>query len=203
MKRLSRWLIVVAVFALIAAACGDSSDDTTATTTAATVTDTAPPATEAPAAFVADSFSAPDCEYGGKVESIEATAANEVVFSFCGPLPAFEAIVAFTPFGIQPSEHLAATGGAPLDNPIGTGPWALDNWARGDSITFTRFDDYWGDAAPYETLVFRWQAEGAAPLVEGHTIEKPETRATAIRIGKPARGEEARSRESERVRVQA
>jgi len=35
------------------------------------------------------------------------------------------------------------------------------------------------------------QAEGAAPLVLGHPVEKPETVATAIRIGKPARGEQA------------
>jgi threonine synthase len=35
------------------------------------------------------------------------------------------------------------------------------------------------------------QAAGAAPLVFGHPIETPETIATAIRIGKPARGEQA------------
>lgn len=35
------------------------------------------------------------------------------------------------------------------------------------------------------------QAAGAAPLVEGRPIENPETVATAIRIGKPARGEQA------------
>jgi threonine synthase len=35
------------------------------------------------------------------------------------------------------------------------------------------------------------QAAGSAPLVVGHPIEKPETVATAIRIGKPARGEQA------------
>lgn len=35
------------------------------------------------------------------------------------------------------------------------------------------------------------QAEGAAPLVLGHAVEKPETVATAIRIGKPARAQEA------------
>jgi threonine synthase len=35
------------------------------------------------------------------------------------------------------------------------------------------------------------QAAGAAPLVLGHVVEKPETAATAIRIGKPARGEQA------------
>ena len=31
-----------------------------------------------------------------------------------------------------------------------------------------------------------WQAEGAAPIVRGHVVEKPETLATAIRIGNPA-----------------
>lgn len=35
------------------------------------------------------------------------------------------------------------------------------------------------------------QAEGAAPLVLGHPVDQPETAATAIRIGRPARGEQA------------
>jgi threonine synthase len=35
------------------------------------------------------------------------------------------------------------------------------------------------------------QAEGAAPLVLGHPVDSPETVATAIRIGRPARGEQA------------
>jgi threonine synthase len=35
------------------------------------------------------------------------------------------------------------------------------------------------------------QAEGSAPLVLGHPVEHPETVATAIRIGRPARGEQA------------
>lgn len=35
------------------------------------------------------------------------------------------------------------------------------------------------------------QAAGAAPLVDGHTVANPETIATAIRIGNPARGDQA------------
>jgi ABC-type transport system substrate-binding protein len=42
----------------------------------------------------------------------------------------------------------------------------LDSWNRGDSIIFKRFDDYFGDKAKTETLVFRWAAEGAARLLE-------------------------------------
>jgi threonine synthase len=35
------------------------------------------------------------------------------------------------------------------------------------------------------------QAQGSAPLVLGHPVDNPETVATAIRIGRPARGEQA------------
>jgi threonine synthase len=39
--------------------------------------------------------------------------------------------------------------------------------------------------------LFGYQAEGAAPLVHGAPVERPETVASAIRIGNPARWEEA------------
>jgi threonine synthase len=39
--------------------------------------------------------------------------------------------------------------------------------------------------------LFGFQAEGAAPLVLGHPVEHPETVASAIRIGNPARWEDA------------
>ena len=57
---------------------------------------------------------------------------------------------------------------------------------------------YWMGFRQYDALkktglprILGVQAAGAAPLVLGHPVEKPETIATAIRIGKPARGEQA------------
>jgi threonine synthase len=52
---------------------------------------------------------------------------------------------------------------------------------------------WWAGFQEYEVapIVYGFQAEGAAPLVEGHPIENPETVASAIRIGNPARWEEA------------
>ncbi len=57
---------------------------------------------------------------------------------------------------------------------------------------------YWMGFRQYEKMkssglprILGVQAAGSAPLVLGHPVEKPETVATAIRIGKPARGEEA------------
>jgi threonine synthase len=40
-------------------------------------------------------------------------------------------------------------------------------------------------------VLYGFQAEGAAPLVHGHPVAEPETVASAIRIGNPARWEEA------------
>jgi threonine synthase len=57
---------------------------------------------------------------------------------------------------------------------------------------------YWMGFQQYQRLkhtglpqVLGVQAAGSAPLVLGHPVEKPETVATAIRIGRPARGEQA------------
>lgn len=62
-------------------------------------------------AFQGKSVAASDCGYGGKIKSIEATDRLTVTFSMCKPDPAFLAKAAFTPFGIQPQEHLDSTGG--------------------------------------------------------------------------------------------
>src|SRR5690606_17465495 len=78
----------------------------------------------------------------------------------------FPAKVAFSALGIFPAEHLEATGGAPFEDPIGTGPYKLEAWERGNQIVLTRNDDYWGDAPAIPTVVVRWSQESAQRLVE-------------------------------------
>lgn len=53
---------------------------------------------------------------------------------------------------------------------------------------FTQYHQLHGSGLP---TLLGVQAAGAAPLVLGQAVEQPETVATAIRIGKPARGEQA------------
>lgn len=120
------------------------------------------------AKFEGISVSAPDCEYGGKVLSIEATDEYTVTFTLCRPDPAFLAKVAFTPFGIQPEEYIAYTGGSGelLEAPVGTGPYMVSEWTRGEQIVYTRFDDYWGEKAAAQTATLRWLTESAARLQE-------------------------------------
>src|SRR5437867_3749488 len=47
------------------------------------------------------------------------------------------------------------------------------------------FKEYRGQSKGLPRM-FGWQAAGAAPIVDGHPIEKPHTVASAIRIGNPA-----------------
>jgi ABC-type transport system substrate-binding protein len=114
------------------------------------------------------SFSAESCDYGGKVLSVAAMDEYTVQFDLCKPDPAFIAKMAFNVFAVQPSEYLDATGGTGeiLEAPIGTGAYKLEAWNRGDSIVYTKFEDYWGEPAFADTLVFRWSTESAARLLE-------------------------------------
>lgn len=133
----------------------------------------APEVTEAPPETpeVLASFGAESCDYGGKILSIEALDELTVRFNLCKPDPAFLAKIAFVPFSIWPSEWIEANANEAnketlLSAPVGTGPYQLESWNRGESIILRRFEDYWGDPAIAETAVIRWATEGAARLLE-------------------------------------
>lgn len=169
MKRM-RWLAIASVFALIVAACGGDGGTDETTTTAGETTTTADDGSTTSVApdpdFEGLVLDAGGCDYGGRVNTITAVDQYTVEFALCGPHPAFLAQVAFGVFGIQPEEHLEATGGAPLDNPIGTGPYVLKEWVRGDSVVYERFDDYYGQVAPHQTAVLKWATESSGRLTE-------------------------------------
>jgi peptide/nickel transport system substrate-binding protein len=175
-KTLYTLLAVFLLISLVLAACAPQAPAPTPTqpaeapTPPPAVEPTPPPAVEPtePEMFEPMSVSAENCEYGGKILEIAAVDELTVQFTLCKPDPAFRAKVAFTPFSIWPAEYIAETGGTGrlLEHPIGTGPFMLERWSRGDSITFRQFDDYWGDQPPYQTLVFRWATEAAARFLE-------------------------------------
>ena len=200
MKRTAVWFALLMALALVASACAGSSDDTDsgATTTAASTGDTtattqAPDTTDTTQASDTTAAATTDlaildaggCDYGGRVDTIKALDELTVEFTLCGPHPAFLAQIAFGVFGIQPAEHLEATGGAPLDNPVGTGPYSLQEWVRGDSVVYARNDAYYGQVAPHQTAVLKWATESAGRLIElqsgnadGMTFPSPEDFAT-------------------------
>ena len=129
----------------------------------------APEPTEPEVVFEPLALSAPDCEYGGLFKSMEAVDKYTVRFTMCAPDPAFLSKIAFSAFAIQPREHLEATGGGGpelLEHPVGTGPYMIGEWKRGDELVLTRNENFWGEAAKTSTLVFRWSSEAAQRLLE-------------------------------------
>lgn len=118
--------------------------------------------------FAPVKYEAPNCDYGGEFKSIEAVDELTVKVTLCVPDPAFPSKIAFTSFAIQPKEYLEFTGGTGdlLEKPIGTGPYYVAQWDRGNQLVFKRYDGYWGDKAMSETLVFRWGTESAQRLLE-------------------------------------
>jgi threonine synthase len=110
--------------------------------------------------------------------------ALEIVRALAGTHP-IELVNSVNPYRIEGQktaafevcDELGAAPGA-LAIPVGNAG-NITAWWRG-------FQEY--GQAP---VLYGFQAEGAAPLVTGHPVENPETVASAIRIGNPARWEEA------------
>lgn len=127
----------------------------------------APEPTAVPA-YEGLSFEAPNCDYGGQFQKMEAVDQFTVKFTLCAPDVAFPAKVAFSAFAINDTAYLEETGGGGdlIENPNGTGPYKLQEWRRGDQMIFERNDEYWGTPAIAPTLIFRWSAESAQRLLE-------------------------------------
>jgi threonine synthase len=82
------------------------------------------------------------------------------------------------------------TGAFEICDDLGSAPeWLCLPVGNAGNIT-----SYWAGFKQYQKglpQLLGVQAAGASPLVLGHPVDHPETVATAIRIGRPARGEEA------------
>jgi peptide/nickel transport system substrate-binding protein len=164
--------LVVLASMLLAACGGGAATEAPAVATEAPAVATEAPAvaTEAPAAFVGDTLVAPDCNYGGNFKSIEAIDQYTVKFTFCAPDPAFLAkIASVEAFDIYSKANLTEIGGDATkmnDAPVGTGPYIVQEWVRGDHITFVPNPTYFGDKAANTTFIMKWNKEAASRLLD-------------------------------------
>ncbi|HTP02720.1 MAG TPA: ABC transporter substrate-binding protein [Anaerolineales bacterium] len=173
-SRLFYLMAMLVIASLALSACGPAATEVPVQPQAPTEVPAQPSApTEAPTAapaFTAKyNLTAPDCSYGGEIKSIEALDQYTVKFTLCTPDPAFLSKVAFPVYGIQSAAHLEKTGGGGeelLNNPVGTGPYMVKEWVRGDHLTLVPNPNYWGPAPKNKEFIIRWNSEAAARLLE-------------------------------------
>jgi ABC-type transport system substrate-binding protein len=149
---------------LVLAACtsGSPSAEPTGSTAAS------PEESQGP--FVATSYPAggpADCAYGGEFSQIKAVDELTVEFSLCYPDPAFLSKIAFTANAIHDTAWLEENMESHLilARPNGTGPYQFGEYVRGDHVTLTRFEGYWGEPAAADQLVVQWNSEAAGRLL--------------------------------------
>jgi peptide/nickel transport system substrate-binding protein len=84
--------------------------------------------------------------------------------------------------GAQNEDGIFQPGGTySTEHPTGTGPYKFESWTIGEQLTLVRNDDYWGEQAQTEKLIFRPIPDNAARLqalqtgeVQGYDLVEPQ-----------------------------
>jgi peptide/nickel transport system substrate-binding protein len=108
-------------------------------------------------------------------ESCEATGENTAVIRLTQVTSKFPAALALPAFSIQSpkaleqykadevsgSEDALSYSEYALEHPVGTGPFKFESWDRGNGeVTIVRNEDYWGDPAKLDEVIFRTISDG-------------------------------------------
>src|SRR4051794_23480879 len=108
-------------------------------------------------------------------KSCEASDDNTAVITLSQVTSKFPAALALPSFSIQSpkalqvfnadevsgSEDALTYSEYALGHPVGTGPFKFDSWDRGNGeVTIVRNDDYWGDKAKLDEIIFRTIPDG-------------------------------------------
>jgi peptide/nickel transport system substrate-binding protein len=94
----------------------------------------------------------------GSVDTVEATADNEVTVTLKKPDAQFVYSMAHMSGFVMKKEQLESAGkdfGTPDVLPLGTGPYRLVEFVPDDHVTLERYDGYWGEQGPVKRIVIR------------------------------------------------
>lgn len=110
-------------------------------------------------AMAADSVNPQKALYSA-IESVEVTDPATVVVKLKHPQGAFTWNMAWGEAAIV--SRSSADGNK--ENPVGTGPFKFENWAKGSSIKLAKNPDYWGEAVALDRAEFRIIPDAAAAI---------------------------------------
>src|SRR5690606_34639486 len=92
--------------------------------------------------------------------------AHKVRFHLTRTDATFLAILAMQAFAIPSPTALLKAGKAFGQNPVGTGAFIFKSWQRNDRIVLKRNENYWGQKAHLDTLIFRAIPDNNTRLLE-------------------------------------
>lgn len=106
---------------------------------------------------------------GSVLDSVDVVHEFIVRLNFNDPVSFVPAMVASSYFGLHSPSAVMEGGesyGTPNGSVTGTGAFAFTDWADGAQVSMARNDDYWGEAANVENLVFLGIEDPTARLAQ-------------------------------------
>ena len=108
----------------------------------------------------------------GTVDSIEATGEYELTLTLSQPFAPILAHLSHSFIGIvSPAQLEGLAPDETFEIPVGTGPYAMTEWSRGEQITLAANEDYYGDAPGIPNIRFNFIPEPSALVVALETGE--------------------------------
>ncbi len=113
---------------------------------------------------LAPSHKCPLCGPMRGVQSVDAVDDTHVKLNLKQPIAPLVGLLTEVTFGFL-SPSTIAVGSSTYnqqENPVGTGPYLFTEFRKGDHVTLTRNDQYWGQKPHYKTQVFKIVPEAAS-----------------------------------------
>ena len=117
--------------------------------------------TAADVKYTLDNWSNPDvsqwASFARGYDSTTVVDDSTVQVNMTEPIGGFLYSLAMVTAGIIPQEEAEAAGDSFFDAPIGSGPFVVDEWVKGSSISFVKNDNYWDTSGPLlDSVAFRF-----------------------------------------------
>ncbi len=103
---------------------------------------------------------------GGEPAEVEVVDEFTVQITTATPFAPLPAHLSHGSLAMVSPTLLAEGSEAMATSAVGTGPYMLSQWDRGEQVTLERNGDYWGDAPAIDGLVFRVVQEDGARIIE-------------------------------------